>query len=165
MKLPYKYRGVLLLALLVILLPWAAWRFALRDTVGAWRDCRRLGVQLAAAPPQVQEQQSVQVAQDREMILSGLLLDAVRQAAARRSAEVTGYEPLVTLQQDGLEIHTAQLTLSGSYAALLQVVGELERSLPGCRLCSLEWRTAADRRTRRTSLGLKFYVQQVVLKQ
>lgn len=50
MTLPYRYRGVVLLSLIVLVLPWAAWRFALRDTFGAWRDCRRLSAQLAATP-------------------------------------------------------------------------------------------------------------------
>lgn len=40
MTLPYRYRGVVLLSLIVLVLPWAAWRFALRDTFGAWRDCQ-----------------------------------------------------------------------------------------------------------------------------
>lgn len=50
MTLPYRYRGVVLLSLIVLVLPWAAWRFALRDTFGAWRDCRRLSAQLSATP-------------------------------------------------------------------------------------------------------------------
>ena len=132
MTLPYRYRGVVLLSLIVLVLPWAAWRFALRDTFGAWRDCRRLSAQLAATPAAVQ---------------------------------VAGYEPLVTLRQDGLAVHTARLTLTGGCTALLRVVAELERALPRCRLRSMEWRTATDRRTRRLQLILTLYIQQIVLKE
>lgn len=42
MNLPYRYRGLGLVGLLALLLPWAAWRFALSDTFGAWRECGRL---------------------------------------------------------------------------------------------------------------------------
>ena len=134
MTLPYRYRGVVLLSLIVLVLPWAAWRFALRDTFGAWRDCRRL---------------SAAGVQGAELILSGGLLDTVRLAAAHAAVQVAGYEPLVTLRQDGLAVHTARLTLTGGCTALLRVVAELERALPRCRLRSMEWRTATDRRTRR----------------
>ena len=51
MKLPYRYRGVTLLALLVVVLPWATWRFALYDTFAAWCDCRRLMRELKVTPP------------------------------------------------------------------------------------------------------------------
>ena len=156
MILPYRYRGVVLLSLIVLVLPWAAWRFALRDTFGAWRDCRRLSAQLAVTPAGVQ---------GAELILSGGLLDTVRLAAAHAAVQVAGYEPLVTLRQDGLAVHTARLTLTGGCTALLRVVAELERALPRCRLRSMEWRTATDRRTRRLQLILTLYIQQIVLKE
>lgn len=164
MTLPYRYRGAVMLALLAVVLPWAAWHFALRDTFGAWRDCRRLSARLAAVVPAAGAgEPAAAVAQGAELVLSGLLLDAVRQAAADVSVEVAGYEPLVTLRQDGLAVHTAQLTLTGGYAALLRVVGELERTLPRCRLRSLGWRCAADRRTRRMQLTLTLYIQQIIM--
>lgn len=166
MTLPYKYRGVLLLTLLVLVLPWAAWRFALRDTFDAWRDCRRLSAQLASMMPAAEGgEPSADVAQGSELVLSGLLLDSVRQAAANAAVQVAGYEPLVTLQQDGMAVHTAQLTLTGGYTALVRVVAELEHKLPRCRLRSMVWRTATDRRARRTQLILTLYIQQIVLKE
>ena len=55
MNLPYRYRGLGLLALLVLALPWAAWRFALSDTFGAWRECGRLERRLDALAPTTPE--------------------------------------------------------------------------------------------------------------
>ena len=165
MKLPYKYRGAVLLASLTVVLPWAAWRFALGDTFGTWRECRRLCVQLAAmAPAPAPGDRVAAVVQGSELVFSGLLLDTVRQAADSVGVQVRGYEPLVTLARDGLAVHTAQLTLAGGYAPLLRVVGELERTLPRCRLRSLGWQSSADRRTRCLQLTLTLYIQQVVLK-
>lgn len=164
MTLPYRYRGAVMLALLAVVLPWAAWHFALRDTFGAWRDCRRLCARLVATAPSAGPgEPAAAVAQGAELVLSGLLLDAVRQAAADVFVEVAGYEPLELLRRDGLAVHTARLTLTGGYAALLRVVGELERTLPQCRLRSLGWRCAADRRTRRMRLTLTLYIEQIVL--
>ena len=77
MKLPYKYRGAVLLASLTVVLPWAAWRFALGDTFGTWRECRRLCVQLAAmAPAPAPGERVAAVVQGSELVFSGLLLDA-----------------------------------------------------------------------------------------
>lgn len=154
-----------MLALLVVMLPWATWRFALRDTFEAWRDCRRLSEQLAATTSRTEaEQPLTDMASGVEIVLSGLLLDAVRQAATDRAVRVAGYEPLVTGTQDGIAVHTAQLTLTGDYTALLQVVAELERTLARCRLRSLKWTTATDRQARRTQLSLTLYIQQITLR-
>lgn len=164
MILPYKYRGVVLLALLVVVLPWAAWRFALRDTFGTWCDCERLTAQLASMAPRPETSQpEAAVAEGPEVVLSGQLLDVVRQTAIDLRVQVAGYEPLVSLQQDGVAVHTALLTLTGSYTSLLRVAGELERTQPQCRLRSLAWHNTIDRRTRRTQLTLTLYIQQIVL--
>lgn len=162
-RLPYKYRGLVQLTLLAVALPWLAWHFALHDTFAAWRDYRRLAARLETLAPEAAQPAAV-TADDRELILSGGLLDTVRCAASSLKAKVTGYEPLVTTEQDGLSLHTAQLTLAGDYASLLQVVDALEKALPGCRLRSLEWRMATDRRTRWMQLTLTLHIQQIVLK-
>lgn len=163
MNLPYKYRGFLQLALLVLFLPWAAWRFALGDTFRMWRDCRQLAARFETLAPAIGQRAFV-VAQDRELILSGELLDAVRMIAGKLPVHIVGYEPLVTMEQEGLAIHTARLVLTGGYSALVKVVDSLERTLPGCRMSSLEWQAKNDRRMRCTELNLTLYIQQIRLK-
>ena len=123
MNLPYRYRGLSLVGLLALLLPWAAWHFALSDTFGAWRECGRLERRLdALAPTTPATGAAVPAAVEApELILSGGLLDSVRRFAPA-GVHTTGYVPAVTLRQDGIEIHTAQLTLTGPFAELLRTV-------------------------------------------
>lgn len=163
MNVPYRYRGLGLLALLVVALPWMAWRFALSDTFGAWRECRRLERRLenldavpAASGPELRTEADMP-----EAILSGRLLDTLRRMAPP-SVAVAGYLPVVTLREEGIEIHTARVTLTGPFAELLRTVDALERRLPACRLRSAEWQTVAQPRTRRTQLVLTLYVQQLI---
>ena len=153
MNLPYRYRGLGLLALLVLALPWAAWRFALSDTFGAWRECGRLERRLDALAPTTPAP---------ELILSGGLLDSMRRFAPA-GVRATGYVPVTTLRQDGIEIRTAQLTLTGPFAELLRTVDALERHLPACRMRSAEWQTVVQPRTRRTQLTLTLHIQQLTL--
>ena len=153
MNLPYRYRGLSLVGLLALLLPWAAWHFALSDTFGAWRECGRLERRLdALAPTTPATGATVPAAVEApELILSGGLLDSVRRFAP------------AGVRQDGIEIHTAQLMLTGPFAELLRTVETLERRLPACRLRSAEWQTATRPRTRRTQLTLTLYIQQLTL--
>lgn len=164
MNLPYRYRGLSLVGLLALLLPWAAWHFALSDTFGAWRECGRLERRLdALAPTTPATGATVPAAVEApELILSGGLLDSVRRFAPA-GVRATGYVPVTTLRQDGIEIHTAQLTLTGPFTELLRTVETLERRLPAYRLRSAEWQTATRPRTRRTQLTLTLYIQQLTL--
>lgn len=163
MNLPYRYRGLGLVALLALLLPWTAWRFALSDTFVAWRECRRLERRLEALAPAAPTARPLRPTAGAapELILSGGLLDSVRRFAPV-GVHATGYVPAVTLQQDGIEIRTAQLTLTGPFAELLRTVDALERRLPACRLRTAEWQTTTQPRTRRTQLVLTLYVQQPI---
>ena len=164
MNLPYRYRGLSLVGLLALLLPWAAWHFALSDTFGAWRECGRLERRLdALAPTTPATGATVPAAVEApELILSGGLLDSVRRFAPA-GVRATGYVPVTTLRQDGIEIHTAQLMLTGSFTELLRTVETLERRLPACRLRSAEWQTIVQPRPRRTQLTLTLYIQQLTL--
>lgn len=165
MKLPYKYRGLALILLLAVVLPVAMWHFALSDTFGTWRDCRRLAAQLATTGPAAETgEPAVAMAEGPELILSGGLLDTVRNVTAESTVRVAGYVPLVTAEQDCLAVHTARLTLTGGYTALLQVVGKLERTLTFCRVRSMEWHTEIDRQLHCTRLTLTLYIQQIVQK-
>ncbi|MBP3454834.1 MAG: hypothetical protein J6K38_02465 [Alistipes sp.] len=164
MKLPYEYRGVCLLALLFVVLPWAGWRFALHDTCATWRECRHLESRLdALGPIPAADAAMPRAAAMPELILSGALLDSVRRMAPS-GVQATGYTPATTLRQDGIEIRTAQLTLADSFAGLLRTVDMLERRLTECRLQSVEWRTTTESRTRRVQLTATIYIQQLIMK-
>ena len=163
MKLTYKYRGIVWLFLLVVLLPWAAWHYAAGDTVRAAIECRRLTARLDAAGSQtaVSAFDPSAYAEQRELVLSGILLDTLQGEIAARSLRVTGYVPVVTEQQDGLALHTAQFSLTGRFTDLVRFVRHVRRLLPQCRLRAAVWRCATDRATRRPQLTLTLYVQQL----
>lgn len=162
MTVAYKYRGVAMLTLLVVVMPLVVWHYALRDTAVAWFECRRLAAQIEQVPET--ENTTMPVGTEAaEMIFSGALLDAVRLAAEASSVQVAGYEPLVTLRQDKTAVHTAQLTLNGSYAELLRLVDRIEHDLPQCRLRSLALQVTTERTTQRTQLTLILYVQQLII--
>lgn len=162
MNVPYKYRGLLSLMLLAFVLPGAVWRFALCDSFGVWRECRRLAAHLATSPAVEPTNRDAAFPTAPELILSGLLLDSLRHASTDRIL-VAGYEPLMTLRESGIAVHSARLTLMGDFEDLLRLVATLECTLPQCRLRSMTWQTASDGRARRRPLALTLYIQQIVL--
>ena len=164
MNVPYKYRGATLLALLLLVLPGAAWRLALHDTLTAWRECRQLERRLESldAVPTASVPELRPASGMPEAILSGGLLDTLRRMAPP-SIAVAGYLPAVTLREAGIEVHTARVALAGPFHDLLRTVEALERDLAACRLRTVEWETVAQPRTRRPQLMLTLYVQQPIM--
>ena len=164
MNVPYRYRGTALLTLLLLALPGAAWRLALHDTLTAWRECRRLERRLENldAMPATPGSEFRPANGTPEAILSGGLLDTLRRMAPP-SVTAAGYLPVVTLREEGIEVHTARVTLTGPFHDLLRTVEALERDLAACRLRTAEWQSVAQPRTRRPQLVLTLYIQQPIM--
>lgn len=161
MKLPFRYRGVVFLISLLIVLPWFTWRFVLAETFSTWLECRRLTRELNEQKPV----EAVVVPSAREELLfSGRLLDTLQRAAEGSRVRVTGYLPLVTQRQDRLEIHTAQVILTGKYTELLPVIRWAEVALPCCRMRSLCWTATEDPGSKRKMLSATFYMEQIIVK-
>ena len=164
MKLPYKYRGVVYLSLLFVLLPWAAWYYAIGNTVYAAIECRRLTTRLQATDSRAatSDFDPAAYADQQELVLSGVLLDALQGEIAALNLRVTGYVPVITEQQEGLELHTAQFSLTGRFVDLIWMMRYVQQNLPQCRLCAAVWQCATDRTTRKPQLTLTIYVQQLI---
>ncbi len=162
MKIAHKYRGLVWLALLFVLLPFATWRYALRDTVRAVFDCRRLSREVRTHAQSAERVSDTEPLAGRELVLSGELLSMLLPEAARHEVALTDFRPVVTLNEQGMEIHTATLTLRGPYARILHVVRHLETTIPACRLASLEFRLRSQPNRRMQWLEAVLCVEQIV---
>lgn len=156
MIMPYRYRGLAMLSALIVLLPAAAWRYALRDTVLTAMECRRLYAQTTDVQDMPAESESASVG-TRDMLLSGLLLDHIG-----GDVLVSAYTPAVTKRQGRLAVHTAELTLTGTFAGLLQALYRIECETPECIVRSVRWHLTTDRGAGGERLLLTMYVQQLV---
>lgn len=161
MNVPYKYRGAGLLVLLLLLLPWISWRYALRDTFSAWRDCRRLRSQMQQEVPAGTEGTAAPVL-GPALLPDGALVRELQSEALRNRVTLTDYKPLVSTRIEGLEVHTAALTMEGPFTGILKVVDHFERGFPACKPVSLRFEgvVSPDRRRRHTEATL--YIEQIV---
>lgn len=155
MKLPYRYRGLAMMIALLILLPAAAWRYAIRDTVRTASECLKLRAEISALPDTAEDAASG-LRNRRELILSGLLLDHIG-----RDVRVTGYTPAVTERRGSLALHTAEVALTGTFAELLRILHRIEREVPECAVRSAVWRLTEDRAAPNERLTLTMYIQQI----
>lgn len=166
MNLPFKYRGLAWLGLLFCILPWCIWHFALSSTFKIWHDCIRmkhLAEQVSAASD-MSLNMTASIQKDiPELILSGGVLDSLRRLSSNRDIHIAAYYPVVTMSLESAAVHSAQMTLTGRYVDLLQVVFQLGQELPNCRFRAMNWCTTINPRTRCQQLELTLYIQQLIL--
>ncbi len=156
MNLPYRYRGLAMTTALLVLLPAVAWRHALSDTLRTACECRRLRTRISTVPETYSDSNDT-FSDRRELILSGMILGLVPD-----NVSVTGCTPSITERQGTLEVHTAELTMTGTFADLLRAMHFIEREVPECAVHSAVWRITADHTARSRQLTLTLYIQQLV---
>ena len=64
-------------------------------------------------------------------------------------------------EEEGLELHTAQLSLTGRFTDLVRFIRHTRQTLPQCRMCAAVWLCTIDRTTRQPQLTLTLYLQQL----
>ena len=157
MKLPYAYRGLVMTVSLLLLLPAAAWRYALRDTVRAAAECLRMRDITAAMPEHTGIGATPPAAFGDDIVSSGRILDYARQDAA-----ITGYAPVVTERQGTTALHTAEIEFTGEFAETLRALHRIETEATQCAVRAAAWRIKARRAPQSEQLTLTIHVEQLV---
>ncbi len=146
------YKGLISLLLLLAIVPVAAWRLALSDTVGAWFSIRKLSTQIE----RLQARDSLPGSMDRiEFVTGSELLQTM-------DCHVVRFTPYSTGSADGLSTHADEVILSGDFHALVGVIERIERELPSCRLLSVAFRMQKPRYRQQPELQTTLVIQQII---
>jgi hypothetical protein len=158
-----KYRGLLMLAGLLVAVPWIAYRLAIADTVRMGRELRRTETEIARLQNQAVTQRSAGSVALRSVsdLQSGDLIPRIMDCEAGGRCVVVKYTPYITESRDGLAVHTAELVLSGTYADLLRLIERIEERESSCRLVSATFRSITQRQRRQTQLHVTLILQQI----
>ncbi len=155
-----KYRGLAYLLAVVVLLPLLAWSLALSGTASQWRETRKAEKQLDAMRQQNGTSAVSAVAlAAQEHISDGELLGDI--LCGPGCCEVVKYVPYVTGNADGLALHTAEIVLNTDYKSLVQIVDNIERTMPLSRLKSLSLRSVTPRGSNQVQLHAVLIIQQI----
>ncbi len=154
-----KYRGLAHLLAVVVLLPLLAWRLALGDTVGKWREAQRTEKQLVQMRTQSAAPVPEPVAATAEHIRDGVLLDQI--VCGPAACEVVRYTPYITGSTEGVTVHTAEIVLNTDYLGAVRIIDRIERTMPASRLRSVAMRTLTPRGSKQPQLHATLIVQQI----
>jgi hypothetical protein len=158
-----RYKGLLLLVGLVVIVPWVVWNIAIGGTVRLARESKRMEREIAQLEGDRRERPAggtVEVAGGAELASGNVIADIMGCDAGRRCS-VVSYTPYVTQSEGTFEVHTAELTLSGGYADLLRLTERAERQAPSCRLVSAVFRSVKQRQRQPAQLRVTLILQQI----
>jgi|GEM_PF-982244 len=189
-----RYKGLVYLGLLLVVLPLVAWKLAIGQTWHIWRQTSRQATELARLSSELPaadggfDGSTGQGGSDRsgnlsadsvarrgsatppagtsadtlEYIRSGLLIERLLPAMEAAGVAVVKYSPFITSSEGGLNIHTAELLLSGGFVPMVRVVDDLEKQVPGCKLVSVNFHSIRRQYNRPARLEASLVVQQIV---
>lgn len=158
-----KYKGLASLALLLVVLPLAAWKLAVADTVRMHRESRRMekAIELAGDGEGQGGKSGSGVIATTDMIQSPLLMETMGLIAANNGAKVTGYTHYTNQNDNGLLWQTAEIELTGTYRAIVKAVYEIESDIAPSKLASLAIRMVRDPYNRKGKLVAILYIEQL----
>ncbi len=165
MKIPQKYKGILYLVLLVIVLPVAVYSFALRGTIVKWN---RLAVventidSLRSAPIS-SDTPSLQITiPNRDIISDGAIINIASQEMERSRVSVEKFTIYNIYDSENVKVVATEMELSGGYKSIVKVIDFIETNVSECRIASLEFRTKKRERQNVYYLSANILLQQVI---
>ncbi|MDL2319682.1 hypothetical protein LJC45_00925 [Alistipes sp. OttesenSCG-928-B03] len=158
-----KYKGLLYLAALLVVVPWFVYRVAIADTVRMKRELKQTQREIVRLQNQSRSEGAATgaIAGNALELQSGGLIPRITDCEADARCTVVKYTPYVTESRDGLAVHTAELVLSGTYADLVRLVERAETQLASCRLVSANFKSIRQRQRKPTQLQVTLVLQQI----
>ena len=160
-----KYKGLVWLAVVVVLVPLLVYRYAISDTVKQWRmtgKYRRQIEQLRATQSGSEKPQSVQTT-DTEMILSGLAVAGLLPLIESENLRIEHFSPYVTSDNDGILLTTGQLSVQGKFTGIVKLLDRIEHEMPYCKIISVRFLSVKPRhRGSAKTLACTVYIQQIM---
>lgn len=158
-----KYKGLIYLLLLVIVVPLLVWRLALGSTAKMWRGYNRNTTRIETLRAEQQAGAVPITLQlwEKEQIASGLLLESILPLAEANGAQIQKYTPYMSQSANGLALYTAEVTLTGRYSGMVRMIQEIETGASACRLVSANFKAVKQRNRPDPQLTLTLIIQQL----
>lgn len=157
------YRGIIDMALLLLVAPLLTYRLAISSTIATWKVSREESKELIVIQGDSVGSQKPTAFKydDIEMIESGLLLEQLLDGNNNFAVSIIKYTPYMTYNQNGIRIRTAELILGGSFSSLVKTIERIEKSILTCKIISADFHIAKTGNNRRSQLQLSLYIQQI----
>lgn len=167
MSLWKRYKGVVKLAVLLVVVPLFVWQYAVRSTVRQWRGTMKSRRQITELRnSQIPETSPHEIlALDHEMILSGLVVAELLPYIESEKLVIVHFSPYITSETDGILLTTGQLSVQGEFTGIVKLLDKIEREVSACKIISTHYRTSKPRNRNDTkTLGCTIYIQQITVK-
>lgn len=159
-----KYKGVLYLIGLLVIVPWFVYSIAISDTVRANRELKMMGQEIAHLQSRRRQGNTVGagvIADSKYGLQGGDIIPRLMDCVSGVRCMVVEYTPFITESRDGLVVHTAELVLDGAYADLVRLIERAETELSTCRLVSVSFKRVKQRQRKQPQLNVTLILQQI----
>lgn len=158
-----KYKGLIYLMGLVIVLPLSVYRIAIDENIRMSIQTIKYEKEVAVlkAKTGMEDVGRTPLVHSSEVLQSGILVPEIIDSEAGTRCRVVKYTPYIVENRDGMTVYTAELVISGSYTDLLRLMAKMENNKQGCLLVSASLRSISQRQKKEKELHMTLILQQI----
>lgn len=166
MKQGKNYKGLICLFAILVLAPYAAYKFTFSSTGALWRDTRKMQndiLRLNTANAKEDTAYDRAVIAGNDILLNGSFIAELESKGVLDGVSVEKYTPYV-LQEEDFSIQTAEICFTGTYRSLLKMLYAVECGMLSCRVSSVGFKSVRSRQNNEIQLQTTLIVQQITEK-
>lgn len=154
------------LGFLLLLLPLTVWFCGWRKTVVLWQWYQQNEKKLQEIQlfPDTLKTPAYEQLSHRPLLRDGQLLERIRQIEESRTVTILNYVPWLTLEENGVQLYSAELTLAGGYIPMLKILAALEQEGKYVNVAAACFSTHTIPKNREKQLQLTLWIQQIIEK-
>lgn len=155
-------RGRIKLLLLAVSFLLLAGYYGIYPFFRLWKEYKDLEQKVRYFSLSLPEEAAVpEKAREEALVSNGLLLERLEKIITGNACRVVHYTPYLTCREQGADVYTGELLLTGRFVNLLRVLNYAEKNFPLCRFRSVVYSVETDRQSRKKQLYLTLWIQQV----
>lgn len=141
MKIPERYKGQILLCVLIVLLPMLTIRYSVGKTIGAIVSYTRQQNILT----ELEKRQKVSSDKNNDKIIfSGSFPNTVFSIITQENCSIDNYIPFTIKESGGFILETHQLVIKGNFIPMLRIIEKIEKGYGFFKIISVEFSSSSQ---------------------
>ena len=160
-----KYKGIVYLVVLLIILPVAIYMLALGKTLNIYIANNKASSEIEKLEAaKVTEKIPEVPVTSQDYISNGLILDYIKNNSTTQDGNIVidKFIPSKIDLGNGISVHTAQIVIYSDYISIVKTIDNLEKTANQCNLVSVNFKSETNRQTNNVKLKATIIIQQIL---
>lgn len=157
-----RFKGLIFLFLLLILLPLCVYQLALKKTISQYRLLHQEKVELNDLQKQMKLSPTTTFEDyGDDLLQNGQLINLMSQNMTLNNVKIERYTPILHKEEGFFKEFTVEIVFEGQFISLIKLINELETKYSSCKIASANFKIQKQRQQNKEKLYLTLWIQQL----